>query len=224
MILFSSCSKDDEAEVIPRSRLSKIYAEMLLTDQWISSTPGMRMIADTSLVYLPILQKYGYDRDDYLKSVDTYMDDPERFSRILRESGKILEKRLKVAEERFKEEQRRALLPKIESDFRPEEFFPYLFDEPYVHYYDSLAVEPDSVLMIYRMIDVERSDTTFEGVRMIVKTDSLEVGDVVEKTDSISKTPEKEMLKTASEIIRERRDAAVSKWLLKADKNFTDRK
>ena len=30
--VFSSCRKD-EAEVIPRAKLSKIYAEMLVTDQ-----------------------------------------------------------------------------------------------------------------------------------------------------------------------------------------------
>ena len=84
--VFSSCRKD-EAEVIPRAKLSKIYAEMLVTDQWITTTPGIRMIADTSLVYEPILQKYGYDSDDYRKSVDHYMNDPERFSRILRTSA-----------------------------------------------------------------------------------------------------------------------------------------
>lgn len=65
VIVFASCGKD-EAEVIPRGKLAEIYAEMLVTDQWISSTPGMRMIADTSLVYEPILEKYGYDNLDYL--------------------------------------------------------------------------------------------------------------------------------------------------------------
>ena len=74
--ILSSCSGKDGRTVIPRRQLAKIYAEMLVTDQWITSTPGMRMIADTSLVYIPILEKYGYDLDDYLKSVDVYMDDP----------------------------------------------------------------------------------------------------------------------------------------------------
>ena len=86
VIVFASCKKD-EAEVIPRGKMADIYAEMLMTDQWISSTPGVRMIADTSLVYEPILQKYGYDKYDYIKSIDHYMNDPERFSRILRSSG-----------------------------------------------------------------------------------------------------------------------------------------
>ena len=57
-MLSVSCRKD-EAEVIPRSKMAEIYAEMLVTDQWITTTPGIRMIADTSLVYEPILEKYG---------------------------------------------------------------------------------------------------------------------------------------------------------------------
>ena len=54
-----SCNKD-RARVIPRSKLAKIYAEMFITDQWIQNTPNVRTIADTSLVYEPILQKYGF--------------------------------------------------------------------------------------------------------------------------------------------------------------------
>ena len=69
VIVFASCKKD-EAEVIPRGKMADIYAEMLMTDQWISSTPGVRMIADTSLVYEPILQKYGYDKYDYIVVMD----------------------------------------------------------------------------------------------------------------------------------------------------------
>mgnify|MGYP003311349062 CR=1 FL=1 len=137
VLVLSSCGKD-EAEVIPRGKLAKIYAEMLVTDQWITSTPGVRMIADTSLVYKPILERYGYTIDDYLLSVDNYMNDPERFSRILRTSGEIIEKRLQELRKQQHILELIANLPKIESDFKPQEYFTYLFDEPYVHYYDSL--------------------------------------------------------------------------------------
>lgn len=173
--LLSSCSGRDERTVIPRRQLAKIYAEMLVTDQWITTTPGMRMIADTSLVYMPILEKYGYDLDDYLKSVDVYMDDPERFARILRNSGEIIGKQLKDAEVRLEEHKRLAALPKVKVDLDMKEFFPFLFDEPYVHYYDSLSFEPDSTLMIYRLVPVERGDTLFDGVRIMVKTDTLKM-------------------------------------------------
>ena len=91
--IICSCGKDD-TKVIPRKKMARIYAEMLMTDQWITSTPGIRMIADTSLVYEPILEKYGYDSDDYRRSIDAYMDDPERFARILRTTGEILQERI----------------------------------------------------------------------------------------------------------------------------------
>ena len=205
--IFSSCSRND-AEVIPRGKLARIYAEMLVTDQWISSTPGVRMIADTSLVYEPILEKYGYTTEDYMLSVDEYMRDPERFSRILRSSSEILEKRIKELEKIQKDIERKAALPKIKADFKPEEFFPYMFDEPYVHYYDSVTFEPDSAAWIYRLIPVERADTIYDRLRMIVldsipELDTLAMKDLllllkdsvpvmdsisVAKSDSVKKT------------------------------------
>lgn len=184
LLLVSSCNRDD-AEVIPRGKLSEIYAEMLMTDQWITSTPGFRHIADTSLVYEPILEKYGYDSEDYRRTVDVYMDDPERFSRILRTTVALLDKRLedlrkqeKILEE---EEARRKRLEKLryDSDLDINEFFPCLSDEPYVHYYDSVTFEPDSLLWIYRLQEVSRTDTLYEGPRMTVAADTLAVSDSI---------------------------------------------
>lgn len=187
VIVFASCKKD-EAEVIPRGKMADIYAEMLMTDQWISSTPGVRMIADTSLVYEPILQKYGYDKYDYIKSIDHYMNDPERFSRILRSSGEKLEKRLKELRKRQKQmELEDAALKEVlkhQTDYSFDEYFPYLADEPYVHYYDSVTFEPDS-FRVYRLVPIERADTLYDRIRMIIR-DSLAVSDSLSVTDSLS--------------------------------------
>ena len=187
VIVFASCKKD-EAEVIPRGKMADIYAEMLMTDQWISSTPGVRMIADTSLVYEPILQKYGYDKYDYIKSIDHYMNDPERFSRILRSSGEKLEKRLKELRKRQKQmELEDAALKEVlkhQTDYSFDEYFPYLADEPYVHYYDSVTFEPDSS-RVYRLVPIERADTLYDRIRMIIR-DSLAVSDSLSVTDSLS--------------------------------------
>lgn len=186
-VLFVSVScRRDEAEVIPRAKLSKIYAEMLVTDQWITATPGVRMIADTSLVYEPILEKYGYDSDDYRKSVDHYMNDPERFSRILRTSSELLDKRINQLKQEQKRVEALAKLPKIKSDFRPGDYVPYLTDEPYVHYYDSLAVVVDTAMM-YRLISLERADTVYDRIRMII-VDSLYINDSIPCLDSILKS------------------------------------
>ena len=176
--------------MIPRGKMAEIYAEMLMTDQWIYSTPGTRMIADTSLVYEPILEKYGYSQRDYIESVDHYMNDPERFSRILRSSAEKLNRRLKELRKlQRKQELEAELLKKVlkhQTDYSFDEYFPYLADEPYVHYYDSLTFELDSV-QVYRLIPIERADTLYDRIRMIVR-DSLALADTTAVVDSLAVT------------------------------------
>ena len=181
LLLLASCRRD-EAKVIPRNELAKIYAEMLVTDQWILSTPNTRMIADTSLVYAPILEKYGYDVYDYLKTIDTYMDDPERFAKIFRSTGEILAKRISHLEKK-KDELKLAEIRKASKKFNPnikfEEIFPYLFTERYIHYHDSIFFELDSAKFVYNMKSVVTADTLYEGINMIVKADTTAVADTV---------------------------------------------
>ncbi len=188
LLLAASCSGKKE-KVIPRGRLAEIYAEMLMTDQWIISNPGQRQKADTSLVYEPILQKYGYSSADYRKSVDVYMDDPERFSRILRSTGVILDRRLKELEKRKEEIEREEALKRIRESLRItveidlDAMNPYLFEEPYVHYYDSLSVEADS-MNVYRFRNIDRGDTIYRDLRMVI-LDTLQTKDSVTVTDSL---------------------------------------
>lgn len=119
LIFLTSC-QGDKARVIPREDLSRIYAEMMLTDQWILETPNVRLIADTSLVYAPILEKYGYDAADYRKSVDHYMDDPERFSKILKVTGSILDARLAELELKKEEIERQKKIRQEIDKFIPD--------------------------------------------------------------------------------------------------------
>ncbi len=180
VILSASCGRKED-KVIPRGKLAEIYAQMLLVDQWILSNPGTRHIADTSLVYEPILQRYGYTSADYRRSVEVYMDDPERFSRILRETGEILERRLGVLEERKAQMEHEEALRKLRESMKVvveldmDELNPYLFKEPYVHYYDSISFKVDSS-RVYRMVNIDRGDTVYRDLRMVV-LDSLEVCD-----------------------------------------------
>lgn len=188
VIFFASCSDKDEAKVISRRKMADIYAEMLMTDQWINSTPNVRKIADTSLVYEPILEKYGYSQKDYLKSVDHYMNDPERFARILRSSGEKLGRKLKELRRRQKqlelEEETKKKVLRHQTDFSFEDYFPYMGDEPYVHYYDSLTFETDS-FRVYRLKPIERADTLYDRIRMIIR-DSLAVDDTLAQADSLA--------------------------------------
>lgn len=188
-IVLASCSKH-EVEVIPRSKMADIYMEMFMTDQWITSTPGMRMIADTSLVYEPILEKYGYDKLDYMHSVDFYMHDPERFSRILRVCVDKLDKRIKHLRKMQRQQELEAeaakklekFLESFQTEYTFEEYFPYMADEPYVHYYDSLTFEPDSML-VYRLVPIERADTLYDRLEMIIVSDSLSLRDTIQALD-----------------------------------------
>ena len=119
LVFLTSC-QGDRASVIPREDMSRIYAEMMLTDQWILETPNARLIADTSLVYAPILEKYGYDAADYPKSVDHYMDDPERFAKILKGTGAILDARLAELELKKEELERLKKIRQEVEKFRPD--------------------------------------------------------------------------------------------------------
>lgn len=192
LVMSVSCRRQG-AEVIPRAKLSRIYAEMLMTDQWVMSAKGVRLIADTSLVYEPILEKYGYTTEDYVKTVDVYMDDPERFAKVLRTTVEILDDRLvELKEEKriqemeaAKEREWKKMADLLKPDFDLAEFFPYLNGEPYVHYYDSVSFEPDSALWIYRMLSIERADTIYDRIRMIVKSDTLSVCDSIPYKDTV---------------------------------------
>ena len=73
---------------------------------------------------------------------------------------------------------RRLQAEKFRPDIDPEELFPYVFKEPYVHYYDSLTFEPDSTA-IYRLLPVETADTVYDWVEMIVKSDTVAQADSI---------------------------------------------
>lgn len=170
LVIFASCGKDT-AQVIPRAELAEIYAEMLMTDQWILNTPNVRMIADTSLVYAPILGRYGYDKADYLKSVDHYMNDPERFAKILRSTVQILDGRLADLEVRKAELERLEKLRKIAEQYKVDINWDELYPRPVlgskIKPADSLAFELDTT-WTYRMTHVEREDTVYNGPEMVL--------------------------------------------------------
>lgn len=67
---------------ISRSDMENIYHDMFLLDQQIRYDFTLRRIADTSLVYENIFRTYGYERDDYIYSVNEYIKEPEKFSKV----------------------------------------------------------------------------------------------------------------------------------------------
>ena len=188
IVLAPSCRRNGP-RVIPRGKLAKIYAEMFVTDQWIQNTPKLRSIADTSLVYEPILEKYGYTSEDYQHSVQHYMDDPERFSRILRTTGDILDDQIKDLKRKQKELQELEAKRLAESKRKYPEYELWYTELPPRNerdYSDTISVGWDTASLMFKFRYMPRTDTIYEGVRMIVPADTLTVADSLAVTDSIA--------------------------------------
>ncbi len=174
-LLLLSCGKGDGGKVIPKDKLSEIYAEMFVLDQWVGTESRLRREADTSMVYAPILERYGYNYDDYLASVDYYMKDPERYSRILRTTSEILNRRLSELQAQKKEmvsaekaaHRRDSLLNLVHFDLDSA-----IVAMSRVNPSDSVVseIQPFGVLSIRF---VQRGDTSYAGPEVIVRRDTL---------------------------------------------------
>lgn len=204
LCLLVGCSCSNKSKVIPRGKMAHIYAEMLVVDQWLLEHSKYRTQADTSLVYEPIFQKYGYTTEDYRASLEHYMNDPERYSRILRETVEILDEQIgelkgvKAAEDRLKS------------------IVPYKMDPARLYYgrskdrlwnfRDSVSVALDSLVAVYELGFHELSDTVFDGPKIIVKVDTLEVKQPIaaEDTTTVEKPePIKELVPIKEEATKE---------------------
>ena len=161
-----------------------------MTDQWINDNPDIHDLTDTSLIYEPILMKYGFTSEDYRYSVDVYLDDPERFSRILRSTSEYLDERyyqLKKQKEMMDAEtEKEKRRKRYQVDFQIKAHFPYMADEPYVKYYDSLAVEYDTLAKALMIRSVEVKDTIYDRLVMTIRTDTLSVTDSLPVSDTLS--------------------------------------
>ena len=173
--------------------MAEIYAEMLMADQWIIENSRTRTQADTSLVYEPIFQSYGYDTEDYRASVAYYMKDPERYSRILRTTAEILDAKIvELKELKRIEDRRKAVVPYKIDRFR---LYYVRSVEGLWEYGDSVSVELDSLVPVLEMHMHETSDTLYEGLNMIVRTDSLAVKDSILQVKDTIKKVEDEIVK-----------------------------
>lgn len=198
----ASCGKKER--VIPKEKMAEIYAEMYVLDQWLDDNRSLRREADTSLVYAPVLDKYGYTYDDYLNSVSVYMKDPTRYSRILRRTSEILGSRLtelkaekKAQEDALKESRRLDSLRNLIHLNVDSLMNSMVRTAPS----DSLVTAFDSLGFVdFRF--VQTSDTTYDGPAMVIRIDSLAVAadSLTVLTDTL---PEKaEVDGTKSEVTR----------------------
>ena len=84
---------------IPRDDMENIMTDILIQDQQIKNDRSLRKQADTSLVYEGIFEAYGYNTDDYLYSVEYYLQDPARMEKIMGAVAENLEKEIKLTGE-----------------------------------------------------------------------------------------------------------------------------
>ena len=165
------CSCGREGKVIPRSKFARIYAEMFLADLWLSSaSPEAREKADTTSFYDPIFKEHGYTIEDYWSSVSYYLQDPDRFSRILKRSGDMLESELKVLE-KAKEEALAAERRKAGMIRRVIDLYNTTFDEP--TFTDRILLERDSTGRF--VIMPIPAETLYLGPRLIIPADTVKV-------------------------------------------------
>ena len=202
----ASCGKKER--VIPREKMAEIYAEMYVLDQWLDENRSLRREADTSLVYAPVLDKYGYTYDDYLNSVNVYMKDPTRYSRILRRTSEILGSRLtelkvekKAQEDALKESRRLDSLRNLIHLNVDSLMNSMVRTAPS----DSLVTVLDSLGFVdFRF--VQTSDTTYDGPAMVIRRDSLAVvaDSLTVLTDTLPEknNPHAEVDGTESEVTR----------------------
>lgn len=174
-----------EEKVIPKDELSEIYAEMFLMDQWIFSHSEARRSADTSFVYEPIFEKYGYTSDDYRASMDYYLRDPDKFARILRETSVILETRLKelrrekemlTSLDRLAEKK---LLYAVEYDFGRDSGYQYDIRDSIEFYTDTSGC----VLKVRQTVPL---DTLFDGPALVSAADTVASADSISAADAVS--------------------------------------
>ena len=91
LLCLSSCREKES--IIPKDIMSQIYYDIYMTDEAVDVNYGLRRMADTMRVYEPIFNRYGYTTEDYNRSVNFYMERPDKFEDVFEDTKTMLEKR-----------------------------------------------------------------------------------------------------------------------------------
>jgi len=89
ILVATSCSKN----VIDDDDLPKILADIYMADRYVLNSPVNIRKADSSLIYEPILNKYGYTTEDFVYTIDYYLPRPVKLKSYFTDAKKILEER-----------------------------------------------------------------------------------------------------------------------------------
>ena len=174
----SSCGH--RTKVIPRGKFAEVYADLFLSDAWITSNPDAKTKADTSKYYEYVLNNRGFTTEDYLKSVDYYLNDPDRYARILKQASVILDRQERAI--------RKAVLAELAEDearskrrmYNPDVLlYSTLFEEAVIP--DTISIKTDKYGRIFP--EPVLPDSLWRGPGMTVAPDTLKT--TTEKTDGL---------------------------------------
>lgn len=102
LALVVSCHKGPRR--IPRGDMEDIMMQVLLQDQYLKQHRELRKQADTTLVYEGIFESFGYDTDDFLASLEYYLEDASRMAKIMEKVESRLMVKVKEAEKEVEED------------------------------------------------------------------------------------------------------------------------
>lgn len=183
--------------VIPRDELTDIYYDMFLLDQQVREDPDLRKQADTTLVYEAVFNKYGYDTDDYLLTLNQYLKDPERFARVLEDVSKRFQDQVAGLDKEIERLDRLAGLLRVKQ--APIDSILSIFGRDSVYVGLPRVVRDSSRYgALFRLTEI-RPDTLMVPADS-VKTDSLKVDTVaVEVPEKLE--PAKDLPKPSTETV-----------------------
>ena len=90
-ILAAACTPKG---IIPKSTMAAINADLFLLDQYAGADYSMRSFIDTCAIYKPVIRSYGYTSEEYLASVDYYLDNTRDMAKVVDMTEAILKKRV----------------------------------------------------------------------------------------------------------------------------------
>ena len=91
-LLAALCGCGRPARVISPEKMTRIYHDMFLADQWLRDNPEARKMADTTLFFDPVFRSHGYSFEDFDRSVQYYLDHPDKYTKILGRASERLRK------------------------------------------------------------------------------------------------------------------------------------
>lgn len=92
LLLLSSCNQG----LIPRGKLSKIISDIYLSDKYLSSNQEKLTIADSAMLYEPILNSYGYTSEDFIKTIAYYVERPAKLKTVYLKAQESLQEELDI--------------------------------------------------------------------------------------------------------------------------------